>query len=115
VGTARAGVASPSVNSEVNTKVMSLKQLKEVISEIFNEKFKHDQRCMEAKAPMETMEQFLYTYLSKKYGLKVRNTWLTIFIVPDLISGLPGSDLSEIFPEVGPRCGPLRKNLEKRM
>lgn len=50
---------------------MSLKQLKDVINEIFNEKFKHDQRCLEALAPMETMEQFLYTYLSKKYGLKV--------------------------------------------
>ena len=50
---------------------MSIKQLKDVINDIFIEKFKHDQRCLEARAQVETMEQFLYTYLSKKYGLKV--------------------------------------------
>lgn len=52
-------------------KVLSLKHLKELIADIFDSKFKHDQRCQEVQVPLETMEQFLYTYLAKKYGLKV--------------------------------------------
>ena len=55
-----------------NYKVMSLKQLKEFIVEVFDAKFKHDQKCQEVAGPLETMDQFLYTFLSKKYGLKVR-------------------------------------------
>jgi hypothetical protein len=49
---------------------MSLKNLKEAINEVFEAKFKHDQRCLESASSLETMEQFLYTYLTKKYGLK---------------------------------------------
>ena len=41
-------VGSPSGNGLGENKVMSLKQVKDVINEIFNEKFKHDQRCLEA-------------------------------------------------------------------
>jgi hypothetical protein len=44
-----------------------LKNLKEFIVEVFDAKFKHDQ---DISVPQETMEQFLYTYLTKKYGLK---------------------------------------------
>jgi len=50
---------------------MSLNNLKDLISDIFCSKFKHDEKCMQIQAPQETMEQYLYTYLSKKYGLKV--------------------------------------------
>ena len=49
-----------------------MKQLKDVIEEIFNSKTKYDQRCIESKLPRETMEQHMYTYLNQKYGLKVR-------------------------------------------
>lgn len=51
-------------------KILSLKNLKDFIGEVFDCKFRHDQRCQELGAPLETMEQFLYTHLSKKYGLK---------------------------------------------
>ena len=49
-----------------------MKQLKDVIEEIFNSKTKYDQRCIESKLPRETMEQHMYTYLNQKYGLKVK-------------------------------------------
>jgi hypothetical protein len=51
-------------------KVLSLKQLKEVIDEIYASKTKFDQKCAENQLPRETMEQHLYTYLNQKYGLK---------------------------------------------
>lgn len=31
---------------------------------------KYDQKCEESKLPRETMEQFMYTYLNQRYGLK---------------------------------------------
>ena len=42
-------IASPNRGEEA-PKVMSIKQLKDVINDIFIEKFKHDQRCLEARA-----------------------------------------------------------------
>jgi hypothetical protein len=29
-----------------------------------------DKKCEESRAPKETMEQYMYTYLNQKYGLK---------------------------------------------
>jgi len=52
-------------------RALTLKQMKDVIEEIYNSKAKYDQRCLEAKLPRETMEQHMYTYLNQKYGLKV--------------------------------------------
>lgn len=49
---------------------MSLKQLKEIIEEIYASKVKFDQKQFENKLPRETMEQHMYAYLNKKYGLK---------------------------------------------
>ena len=37
---------------------------------MYAQKVKFDKKCEEAKVPRETMEQFMYTYLNQKYGLK---------------------------------------------
>ena len=31
---------------------------------------KYDEKCMENKLPKETLEQYMYTYLNQRYGLK---------------------------------------------
>lgn len=49
---------------------LSLRQLKEVIEDIYTSKSKFDIKCAESHLPRETMEQHLYTYLNQKYGLK---------------------------------------------
>lgn len=49
---------------------LTLKQLRDVIEEIYASKTKFDQKCYENHLPRETMEQHLYTYLNQKYGLK---------------------------------------------
>ena len=51
-------------------RALSLKQLKDVIEEIYASKTKFDQRCVETHQPRETMEQHMYTFLNQKYGLK---------------------------------------------
>ena len=51
-------------------KILPLKTFKVLIDEIFDSKFKFDERCKQIKQPLETMEQYLYTYLIQKYGLK---------------------------------------------
>jgi hypothetical protein len=51
-------------------KTLSLKVLRDMISEILESKAKYDQRCVEGKLPRETMLQHLYTFLNQKYGLK---------------------------------------------
>lgn len=47
-----------------------MKQLKEIIEDIYIMKEKYDNKCYENMLRIETMEQFLYTYLNQKYGLK---------------------------------------------
>ncbi|CAD8144845.1 unnamed protein product [Paramecium octaurelia] len=49
---------------------LTLKQLKEIILDIYESKYKHDIRQYENKLPLETIEQHMYTYLYYKYGLK---------------------------------------------
>jgi len=61
-----------------SVRALTLKQMKDVIEEIYNSKAKYDQRCLEAKLPRETMEQHMYTYLNQKYGLKVMNNLLAL-------------------------------------
>eukprot|EP01065_Artemidia_motanka_P025667 TRINITY_DN30644_c0_g1_i1.p1 TRINITY_DN30644_c0_g1~~TRINITY_DN30644_c0_g1_i1.p1 ORF type:complete len:709 (+),score=218.55 TRINITY_DN30644_c0_g1_i1:52-2127(+) len=51
-------------------RALSLRQLKELIEDIYASKSKFDIRCTETHMPRETMEQHLYTYLNQKYGLK---------------------------------------------
>jgi hypothetical protein len=54
----------------VGSKVLTKKQMKEVIEEIYASKTSFDKKCQEAKMPRETMEQHMYTFLNHKYGLK---------------------------------------------
>lgn len=62
----------------------TLKQLREIIVDIYTKKEKHDYKCMnEYNQNRETMEQFLYTYLNQKYGLKA--------IVIDQINAIVGA------------------------
>eukprot|EP01022_Parablepharisma_sp_SALTPOND_P015706 TRINITY_DN224_c0_g1_i1.p3 TRINITY_DN224_c0_g1~~TRINITY_DN224_c0_g1_i1.p3 ORF type:complete len:446 (+),score=58.40 TRINITY_DN224_c0_g1_i1:14248-15585(+) len=51
-------------------RILSLKALKEVINDIYTQKVKFDERCAMAGQPKETMEQYMYTYLNQRYGLK---------------------------------------------
>lgn len=69
-------------------KVLTLHQLQELIREIFRTKKEFDVKNMNAGIPRETMEQYLYTYLTNKYGLKVG--WDIILRI-SLLVGLPPS------------------------
>ncbi|CAD8202164.1 unnamed protein product [Paramecium pentaurelia] len=59
-----------SIPQQVNVRNLTLKQLKDVINEIYESKQKFDQKCTDSKLPRETMEQHMYTFLNQKYGLK---------------------------------------------
>ena len=37
---------------------------------MYAQKVKFDKKCEDSKVAKETMEQFMYTYLNQKYGLK---------------------------------------------
>lgn len=56
--------------SRTQPRTLTLKQLKDTISDMYTQKVKFDKKCEDSKAPRETMEQFMYTYLNQKYGLK---------------------------------------------
>ncbi|CAG9317864.1 unnamed protein product [Blepharisma stoltei] len=66
----RSRTATPSQQNFSNGKVLSLRQLKEIIDEIYTNKAKFDQKCVDMKLPRETMEKYLMTFLNHKYGLK---------------------------------------------
>jgi hypothetical protein len=51
-------------------RTLTLKQFKELINDIYNQKQKYDEKCQESKLPKETMEQYMYNYLNQRYGLK---------------------------------------------
>jgi hypothetical protein len=51
-------------------RVLTLRQLRDLINDIYSQKTKFDQKCEDNKLPRETMEQFMYTYLNQRYGLK---------------------------------------------
>lgn len=55
---------------KTQTRTLTLKQLKDIINDIYSQKVKYDQKCEDSKLPRETMEQFMYTYLNQRYGLK---------------------------------------------
>uniref|UniRef100_A0A7S1KQN4 EF-hand domain-containing protein n=1 Tax=Percolomonas cosmopolitus TaxID=63605 RepID=A0A7S1KQN4_9EUKA len=61
--------ASSSPSSKVG-KHLTLRQVKEIIEDIYASKAKFDSKCADNHLPRETMEQHLYTYLNQKYGLK---------------------------------------------
>lgn len=70
--------------SLTGSRVLTLRQLKDTIQEIYASKAKFDQKCTEGKQPRETMEQHMYTFLNQKYGLK----GLIIEWASALISGI---------------------------
>ena len=51
-------------------RVLTLKQLKEAINDMYSWKVKFDKKCEENRLARETMEQYMYTYLNQRYGLK---------------------------------------------
>ena len=51
-------------------KILSLKIVKDIISEIYASKATFDKKCIESGKPRETLEQHMYTFLNQKYGLK---------------------------------------------
>ena len=57
--------------SIVHLNPLGIKQLKDIIEDIYAQKKKYDQKCIETKIPKETMEQYMYSYLNQRYGLKV--------------------------------------------
>ena len=61
------------VNVNINTskqQIISLKTLKDFINELYTSKAQYDSKCIEYKLPKETLEEHMYTFLNKKYGLK---------------------------------------------
>ena len=52
-------------------RTLTQKQLKDLIADIYTQKQKYDEKCGENRLPRETMEQYMYTYLNQRYGLKV--------------------------------------------
>eukprot|EP00796_Vickermania_ingenoplastis_P009239 gene9239-6492_t len=59
-----------SSHNATNKKVLTLRQLVDLIDNIYSSKEKYDQRCASHKLPSETMEQYMYTYLTQRYGLR---------------------------------------------
>ncbi|KAL7706193.1 hypothetical protein N2W54_004675 [Lotmaria passim] len=62
-------------------KVLTLKQLKEIIEGIYTSKSRYDEKCKQNQLPRETMEQHMYTYLNQKYGLReIILEWATAIV-----------------------------------
>lgn len=60
-----------------SAKELTFKQTKDFIEELYGAKAKFDQKCIESKQPIETLQQYLFTFLSTKYGLKsLANDWV---------------------------------------
>ena len=55
---------------KVRTRFLTQKQLIDLIHDMYAQKEKFDKKCMDNKLGRETLEQFMYTYLNQKYGLK---------------------------------------------
>ncbi|OMJ73081.1 hypothetical protein SteCoe_28308 [Stentor coeruleus] len=68
-------------NSGLSIKDLTLKQLKEFIEEIYTSKEKFDQKCIETHQAKETMEEYMYSYLNQKYGLKsLIQDWISAIV-----------------------------------
>ena len=65
----------------IGSKVLTQRQLRDCIEEIYASKSKYDIKCAETHLPRETMEQHMYTHLNQKYGLKhIILEWATAII-----------------------------------
>ena len=56
--------------SLAGNRLFTKKMMKEVISSIYSSKIAFDKKCLLNKQAKQTMEEFMYTYLNQKYGLK---------------------------------------------
>ena len=56
--------------SLAGNRVFTLKMMKEIISNIYSSKNAFDKKCLQNRQPKQTMEEFMYTFLNQKYGLK---------------------------------------------
>ena len=54
----------------ISKREMTLRQLLEIINDIYNSKLENDKKLVNNRQQKLTMEQFLYHYLNNKYGLK---------------------------------------------
>lgn len=61
---------SQAPSPEPQLRIYTFKNLKFTINDIFLSKQRYDKKCMESGVPRETLEQYLFTYLNQKYGLK---------------------------------------------
>ena len=62
--------AAEMVGGAVAERVLTLKQMREMVEELYASKAKHDAKCADAGLPRETLEQHVYTALNTKYGLR---------------------------------------------
>ena len=58
--------------------------MNDIISEMFRSKKKYDLKCKQNKLNVETMEEYMYTFLNQRYGLKA----LTISWASSIINGI---------------------------
>ena len=63
-------VSGPHSIGVTSMKIHSLKQTKDLVTEIVSSKLRYDEQCLTNKQPRETMEQFMFTFLNQRYGLK---------------------------------------------
>ena len=61
---------SNSSNLPIAPRILTIKNTKDIMNEIYQSKSNYDKKCFENKLPRETMEQHMYTFLNQKYGLK---------------------------------------------
>jgi len=54
----------------LTARAMNIKQFKELIFDMYNQKVKYDKELENNRQPVQTMEQYMYTYLNKVYGNK---------------------------------------------
>lgn len=59
-------------------KSLSLRQIRDIMNAVYASKAQYDIKCQEQRERTETMEQHLYSFLGKRYGLKsVIQEWST--------------------------------------
>ncbi|KAK7198677.1 Leucine Rich repeats (2 copies) [Novymonas esmeraldas] len=76
-----AGVTRRSQRRQSFAKSLTLRQLKEIIEEIYASKAKYDDKCKRNQLPRETMEQHMYSYLNQRYGLRdIILEWATAIV-----------------------------------
>lgn len=55
--------------ARINPKVLSLMELKEIMDQIFENKHQHDQNCIDNKFARDSIEQYMFFFFKKKFGL----------------------------------------------